>query len=142
MKRNVLLAVAVLVAAAGEVASETPSFKIIVNSRVGGRTVPKDTLTQIFLGQANRWGNGTPISAVDLSGTSPVRRAFSEQVLGMPTDAVINHWMRKIAAGQRPLLSKASEDEVVAFVASQPGGVGYVSAAASLPAGVTEVSVQ
>jgi hypothetical protein len=60
----------------------------------------------------------------------------------MPTDAVINHWMRRIIAGQRPLLSKATEDEVVAFVASQPGGVGYVSTATSLPAGVTEVSVQ
>jgi ABC-type phosphate transport system substrate-binding protein len=140
--RNVLLAVAVLAASVGEVASETASFKVIVNSKVGGRNIPRDVLSQIYLGQATRWGNGTAIAAVDLSGTSPVRRAFSQQVLGMPTDAVINHWMRRIIAGQRPLLSKATEDEVVAFVASQPGGVGYVSAATSLPAGVTEVSVQ
>jgi ABC-type phosphate transport system substrate-binding protein len=119
------------------------SFKVIVNSKVGSaRAVPKDVLAQIYLGQANRWGNGAAIAAVDLSTTSPVRKAFSEQVLGMPVEAVKNHWLKKLVAGSRPLLSKGTEDEVIAFVASQPGGVGYVSSATALPPTVSEIAIQ
>ena len=118
-------------------------YKVIVNAKVGGRSVPKDVLAQVYLGQANRWGNGTPIAAVDLSTTSVVRKAFSEEVLGMPVDAVKNLWLKKLSSGgARPLLSKASDDEVIAFVAAQPGGVGYVSPSATLPATVAEVSIQ
>jgi ABC-type phosphate transport system substrate-binding protein len=116
-----------------------PPFKVIVNPSVTGRAITRDVLAQIYLGGASRWGNGDLIAAVDLSSTSPIRRAFSEQVLGMSVDGVRFHWLRRIAAGLRPPLSKPADAEVIAFVARQPGGVGYVSAATPLPLTVTEV---
>jgi ABC-type phosphate transport system substrate-binding protein len=117
-------------------------FKVIVNPSVAGRTVSRTVLAQVYLGAVERWGDGSAIAAVDLSGTSPVRLSFSEQVLGKSLDAVKFNWLRRIAAGQRPPLTKASDEDVIAFVASQRGGVGYVSAEASLPATVHEVTVQ
>ena len=104
-----------------------------------GNALRREILAQVYLGGADRWGDGTPIVAVDLSGVSPVRHAFSSQVLGKSVDAVKHHWLRRISSGQRPPLSKASDDEVIAFVASQPGAVGYVSAAAAVPPTVREV---
>jgi ABC-type phosphate transport system substrate-binding protein len=135
----VLLGLVLAVGLGVRTGGAAPPFKVIVNPGVTGRAITQDVLAQIYLGGASRWGNGDVIAAVDLSGTSPIRRAFSEQVLGMSVDGVKFHWLRKIGAGQRPPLSKASDAEVIAFVARQPGGVGYVSAATPLPATVSEV---
>ena len=132
-----------LVAVVGARADEaTLPFKVIVNPSVAGRAVPRDVLAQIYLGAVVRWGNGASIAAVDLSTTSQVRQAFSARVLGMSVDAVKHQWLRKIAGGQRPPLSKSSDEEVIAFVAGRPGGVGYVSATTPVPPTVREVTVQ
>jgi ABC-type phosphate transport system substrate-binding protein len=117
-------------------------FKVIVNPSVVGHTVSRRVLAQVYLGSVARWGNGSAIAIVDLSSTSPVRQAFSEQVLGMSIDAVKYHWLRKIASGQRPPIAKPADEDVIAFVATQPGGVGYVSSTTPIPPTVQEVSVQ
>ena len=134
----------VLTACVGARADEaTLPFKVIVNPSVAGRAVPRDVLAQIYLGAVVRWGNGSSIAAVDLSSTSPVRQAFSSRVLGMSVDGVKHHWLRKIAAGgQRPPLSKSSDEEVIAFVAGQRGGVGYVAPETPVPPSLLEVTVQ
>ena len=144
MKKSVLVCVLglALTASLGATAESARPFKVIVNPGVVGRAVPRDVLAQIFLGQVQRWGNGSPISAVDLSSTSPVRQAFSEQILGRSVDAVKHHWLRRISVGQRPPLSRPSDEAVVAFVAEEPGAVGYVSVGTPLPESVREIVVQ
>jgi ABC-type phosphate transport system substrate-binding protein len=124
-------------------ASEPPApFKVIVNASVAGQALTREVLLQIYLGKVERWGDRSVIAAVDLSSTSTVRQAFSEQALGMPVEAVQHLWMRKIADGKRPPISKPSDEEVIAFVAAERGGIGYVSTAAHVPATVRELSVQ
>lgn len=145
MVKKVVSAVAGLVLFASTFvhAGDAPApFKVIVNPSLSGRVVPRQVLAQVYLGAVARWGNGSAISSVDLSSTSPVRLAFTEQVLGMSIDALKVHWLRKIATGQRPPLSKATDEEVIAFVAGQPGAVGYVSVATEIPPTVHEVSIQ
>jgi ABC-type phosphate transport system substrate-binding protein len=116
-------------------------FKVIVGAKVSGRAVAREVLAQIYLGKVARWGDGVEIEAVDLSGTSPVRRAFSLEILGMSVDGVKHHWLDMVTAGKRPPLTKASDEDVIAFVARQPGGVGYVSNGTLVPASVREVEV-
>ena len=142
LKKCVSVCVLGLVLTVPLAAEPAKSFKVIVNPGVAGRAFPRDVLAQIFLGEVRRWGNGSPISAVDLTSTSPLRQAFSEQVLGMPIDAVKHHWLRKMSGGQRPPLSKPSDEAVVAFVAAEPGAVGYVSAGTLLPESVREIAVE
>jgi ABC-type phosphate transport system substrate-binding protein len=117
-------------------------FKVIVNPKVVGRRLPRAVLAEIYLGTVERWGDGSLIAAVDLSITSPVRQAFSEQALGMPVEAVRFHWLRKLESGKRPPMSKSSDEDVIAFVASERGAVGYVSLAAHVPETVREITVQ
>jgi ABC-type phosphate transport system substrate-binding protein len=118
------------------------TFKVIVNAKVGGRSLARDVLAQIYLGKVVRWGDGNPIVAVDLSGTSPVRRAFCEEVLGMSVEAVRFYWLQTLSStGKRPPLTKPSDEEVIGFVASKTGGVGYVSLGTPLPETVLEVTV-
>lgn len=124
-------------------ASDAPlPFKVIVNPNVVGQALPRQVLAEIYLGTVERWGDGSMIAAVDLSSTSSVRQAFSQQALGMPVEAVRYHWMRKVAAGKRPPISKSSDEDVIAFVAAERGAVGYVSLAARVPATVREVAVR
>jgi ABC-type phosphate transport system substrate-binding protein len=119
-------------------------FKVIVNPSVVGRTIQRDLLAKIYLGDLARWGNGDPISAVDLSTTSAVRHSFSERVVGMTTDAVMHHWLRRMTGATRvlPPKTKATDEAVIAYVAGQAGSVGYVSTTAALPDTVREIIVE
>jgi ABC-type phosphate transport system substrate-binding protein len=118
------------------------SFKVIVHPSVAGGKIPRTALAQIYLGKARSWGDGSAITPVDLSTVSPVRRAFSDSVLGTSVDAVKQVWMRNVSAGHLPPAVKDSDAAVVAFVASTRGAVGYVSESAEIPATVRVVTVQ
>jgi len=143
MWRRVSLAVAglALAAAVGAPATEPASFKVIVNAKAAGRTIARDAVAQVYLGKAQRWGDGTAIVAVDLSSTSTVRQAFSEAVLAMPVDAVKNYWLRVVATGKRPPITKRSDEDVISFVAAEAGGIGYVAETTPVPATVRAIVV-
>lgn len=133
---------AVLAVAAAASANASDPFKVIVNPKVAGKVISRDALAQIFLGKAKSWGDGRAIAAVDLSSTSSVREAFSSAVLGMPVAGVKAHWLRSLGQGARPPVTRQSDEDVIAFVAAEPGGVGYVSETAVVPPTVREVPVQ
>ena len=138
-----LAATMVLIALAGpRPAAAADAFKVIVNSRMTGRTVSRETLSQVYLGKVERWGDGKPITAVDLSTTSPVRAAFSQTVLGMSVVSVRMYWTRTMVSDHFPPMVRSSDEDVIAFVSSRTGAVGYVSADAVLPDTVHTVVVQ
>ena len=122
-------------------ASAAP-FTVIVNASVRGKSITRETLTQVFLGRIERWADGRPITPVDLSVTSEVRKTFSQDVLGMTVFHVRGHWLRTLASGHIPPLTRATDEEVIAFVAANPGGIGYVAQGAVLPATVKAVGVE
>ena len=117
-------------------------FKVIANPAVKGGTIARAVLAQVFLGRVERWGNGTPIAPIDLSAMSPVRAAFSEGMLGMPTAAVRRYWEQRLADGRRPPPVKTSTEEMIAAVAAVEGGIGYVPADTLLPESVKVIEVQ
>src|SRR5258708_35000698 len=106
----------------------------MVSPTVGSCWLARKVLGHISLGKVQRWGDGAPIVAVDLSGTSPVRKAFCEEILGMSVEAVRFYWLQTVSStGKRPPLTKPSDEEVISFVASKTGGVGDVSFRTPLP---------
>jgi ABC-type phosphate transport system substrate-binding protein len=79
---------------------------------------------------------------VDQAEGSSVRKAFSEAVHGRAPSAVEAYWQRQIFSGRGvPPLQKMSDDEVIAYVRSNPSAVGYVSRGASLGNGVHAVQI-
>jgi ABC-type phosphate transport system substrate-binding protein len=122
--------------------AQEPAFKVVVNAVHPATTIRRAQLVDVFLKKVNRWGDGTAIQPVDLSTKSPVRASFSKDGLGQSVDAVVNYWQRQILAGRdRPPIVKSSDEEVIAFVGSIPGGVGYVSAAATLSDKVKAIKI-
>jgi len=117
-------------------------FKVIVNARMTGRAISRQSIAQVFLGRVERWGDGHAIAPVDLSTTSTTRAAFSQAVLDMSVLAVRQYWTRTIASGHFPPPVRTADEDVIAFVAGRPGAIGYVSAEALLPDTVRVVAVQ
>lgn len=143
MRRALLsvLALAVLAAGALPVVSADASFRVIVHPQVKGSQIPRSALTSIFLKQAPRWGDGTAVLPVDQSVRSLVRKSFSGDVLQQGIVEVQVYWQRKMSAGVVPPPVKTSDEEIVSFVASTPGAIGYVSAATALPDSVKAIEI-
>ena len=75
--------------------------------------------------KVQRWGDGRAIEPVDLTAASPVREAFSVDVLGMPVAGVKNYWMERIAKGVYPARIKEADAEVIGYVSGHPGGISW-----------------
>ena len=136
------------VATALVLGAATPSraaddFVVIVHPSVAGTNVRRPDLAAVFLKKATRWGGGGVAVPVDQSGTSAVRKAFSDAVLGMPAGTAVQYWQKQMFGTNplRPPAVKASDAEVIAFVAATEGAVGYVSKSAALPAGVRAIAL-
>jgi ABC-type phosphate transport system substrate-binding protein len=142
--RRVLLPVAAIVllgAFGAPVASAEARFRVIVHPEVKGSQIPRSALSSIFLKQASKWGDGSIAQPVDQSVQSSVRKSFSSDVLQQALVAVQVYWQRKMASGVMPPPVKTSDEEIVAFVASTPGAIGYVSSGTPLPDTVREIAV-
>jgi ABC-type phosphate transport system substrate-binding protein len=135
------LAVAAIAVGAAQVVSADAPFRVIVHPQVKGTQIPRSALTSIFLKQAPKWGDGSTVLPVDQSVRSPVRKSFSNDVLQQGLVEVQVYWQRKMAAGLTPPPVKTSDEEIVSFVASTPGAIGYVSSSTPLPDSVREVAV-
>jgi ABC-type phosphate transport system substrate-binding protein len=119
-------------------------FVVIVHPSVAGSNIKRADLAAVFLKKAVRWGSGGGMAVpVDQSGTSPVRIAFSEGVLRQPVAQVVQYWQKQMFSATRliPPPVKATDAEVIAFVAKTAGAVGYVSAGAALPPEVKTLGV-
>ena len=117
---------------------------MIVHPSVTGASIRRADLGAVFLKKASRWSGGGGLAVpVDQSGTSPVRIAFSEGVLRQPVEQVVQYWQKQMFSAARlsPPPVKATDAEVIAFVAKNAGAVGYVAAGTTLPPGVRTIAL-
>ena len=140
---NGVVSALVLSLALPALAAAADDFVVIVHPSVTGASIRRLDLAAVFLKKAARWGSGGSAIPVDQSGTSPVRKSFSEAVLGMPVAAAVQYWQKQMFETRplRPPAVRGSDAEVIAFVAKTEGAVGYVSKTATLPPGVRTIAV-
>lgn len=136
-----LTACAALVCAAAPMA-RAQDVQIVVNAANAVSELPASAISDLFLKKIAKFPGGGAATPVDQAATAAPRASFSKSVLGRPVSAVATYWQQQIfGGGELPPAIKASDDEVVAFVKATPGGIGYVSAGASV-AGVKVVAVK
>lgn len=143
MKRTarVLFLLVVLSAVGGYV--DAADFQIIVHPSSSVQSISKMDLSRLFLRQRSRWESGGHAKPIDLKikTNSEVRRAFSEQVLDRTLAAVDSYWNSQVFAGKgAPPPTAKTEQEVISYVRTTPGAVGYVSSSADT-SGVRVISV-
>jgi hypothetical protein len=88
----------------------------------------RETISLIFKRKQKYWENGIRIQPVNLPTSHPLRRAFSQTILGQSPEALEDYWRERYFHGVLPPYVLASEEAVVLFVSATPGAIGYVSA--------------
>jgi ABC-type phosphate transport system substrate-binding protein len=128
--------------AASTLGAQEAIYKVIVNSANPAASLKRELIAQLFMSRKLSWGHGPAVDPVDQSMTSPIREAFSREILGMPTLGVQNHWRKRVLENREyPPLVKANDAEVIAHVAKSQGGIGYVAVGTPLPATVKVVGI-
>lgn len=129
MKARVLSAM-VLVLAVSAFAGDA-DFRVVANNSVPVSSLSKKAASDLFLKKTTKWDGGAPAVPADQLESSSVRQAFSKAVHGKTAAAVKSYWNQQIFSGRDvPPVEKRSDAEVLAFVRSTPGAIGYVSQAA------------
>ena len=117
-------------------------FKVIVNTSNPATTLTKDQISEYLMKRTLVWPDGRAVVAVDQRPDSPVRAAFSLQIIGRAATAVKNHWHQQIFSGRAiPPAERNGDHAVIEFVKASPGAVGYVSASADTT-GVKVITVR
>jgi ABC-type phosphate transport system substrate-binding protein len=141
-KIAVLIAAAVLLVAVGEVIAAKPGFVVVINETNPVMSVNKQQLSRCFMKELTIWSTGDPVIPVDLAASSRTRENFSDAIHGRDASDVASFWQRQVSSGSgSPPAELASDQEVLEFVRSNPGAVGYVSDETPLGEGVKELVV-
>ncbi len=114
-------------------AADDEQFVVIVHPSNNVARLGYQTLADLFLKKEGTWDDGTAVEAVDQAGAAEVREAFSQVVHKRSAANVKSYWQKEIFSGGKvPPPEVASDADVVAFVREHRGGLGYVTADASL----------
>ncbi|MCV2353554.1 hypothetical protein LNV09_05195 [Paucibacter sp. B2R-40] len=91
-------------------------------------SIDEEQITKIFLGQTKTFSGGSEATPVDIK-ESPLREEFGTKVLKKNSAQLKALWARQIfTGGAKPPRELGSDEEVIKFVASTPGAIGYVDA--------------
>jgi ABC-type phosphate transport system substrate-binding protein len=107
-------------------------FVVIVNRGSSVTKLKRADISMLFTRRVTRWPNGNEVHPVDQVASSPTRRVFSDSVLRMNVPRVKNYWQGMVFSGRGdPPPERASDEDVIDFVRTNPDAIGYVSASAA-----------
>jgi hypothetical protein len=112
-------------AGALEPPARTP-IAVVVGAHSPLGQVNIDTLRELYLRRQRLWANGERAMPVNLPADSPIRGAFSRQVLGREPADLESYWRRLYFEGIRPPLVLKTPRAVCAYVAAEGSAIGYV----------------
>lgn len=122
-------------------ASSAAEYLVVVNPSIAVTTLSRGDASRLFLRGSTQWPNGEHVKPVDLAKGSPVRAAFTKEILGRSMGAIEQYWTQSVFSGRAvPPPEKPTDAEVIAYVRDTPGAIGYVSAGASTE-GVRRVTI-
>ena len=101
---------------------------IIVNTETSIKNLSLNTLVDIYTNNKTKWDNGEKIY-VSMLKKGPVHEAFSSQMVGMAPRKLVSVWKKVIFTGLgTPPKILSTEAEMIQYVASTKGAIGYISA--------------
>lgn len=104
---------------------------VIVNSG-NGSAIDDADISRIFLGKVKQFSGGDKITIINLKFKEATRNEFEEKVLKKSASQVKAYWSKLMFSGKgKPPKELGSDKEVIAFVAANPGAIGYIAAASA-----------
>jgi len=108
-------------------AAEPERAVAVIVAASHGKNPGIEDLALIYRRKKLFWADGTKVNPVNLPSTHPLRRLFSQVVLGASPEDLEKYWNNMYFHGVSPPFVLSSEEAVMRFVAQTPGAVGYVS---------------
>ena len=140
--RRLLSLIATIGVLSSPVAAHAQEFTVIVNASNPVSSMPKDEVARLFLKKTVAWQTGRAVAPVELPANAKAREAFAREVLNKSMAQVKSYWQQEIFSGRDvPPPEKQTENDVVAFVRSNPGAIGYVSKGADIGRGVKPLAL-
>ena len=104
-------------------------------------TISKKDLKKILLGKTKKWDDGSPVVLVILEG-GDAHDKFVKKFAGKTAKQFQNFWRKMVFSGKGKMPQAfASEADLAAFVAANPGAIGYVAKGAAID-GAKEIKVE
>lgn len=115
---------------------------VIVNKDNPETSLSKSDLLKMYTGKKSSWSNGASVKACNQKLDGEAAGAFLKSYLGKSTGDYQALWMEIMLSGSAsPPKAVTDDGEVIAFVKSHQGGIGYI-AAASLTEDVKKIDVE
>lgn len=101
-------------------------YAVIANNGISASSISKTDLKNVFNGDIQSFSGANVVLAVLDSG--PDSEAFFDQVLGTKLQVFERAWLEKALTGKGTApKKKSSSAEVINFVSSTPGAIGFIS---------------
>ncbi len=115
-------------AAPGNIPADDDDIVLVANASVPVSAIDVREARRIFLLRQRFWPHGQRIAPVNLPATSPLRRDFSERLLGRSVRDMSEYWNDLYFHGTEPPPVLESERAVLLYVVRTAGAIGYVRA--------------
>lgn len=103
-------------------------YEVIVNKGNPISEIGKKELKRIYKMKTTIWDAGGNIQPVNLWENNAVREEFSQSVLGKSPKAMEAFYLKRALSGNgQPPKSFVTEQDIINFVSSNAGAIGYVS---------------
>ena len=101
---------------------------VVVNS-ANASDISDSEISRVFLGKLKKFSGGTSAMPVNLGVGTAARDEFESKVLSKSSSQVKAYWSKMMFSGKgKPPEEVDSDAAVIAFVAANPGAIGYVDA--------------
>jgi len=141
LRLTMLLGLIVFLQAASVDAGDV-KFKVIVHPKNPVSSVDRDFLRNAYLKKETVWRKDQTIRPIDLPAKSAIRVEFSRAVLKKSPSQLKTYWNQQIFSGKGvPPPEVGSVSDVVSYVLTNPGAVGYIPADAD-PRGAKVIEVK
>jgi ABC-type phosphate transport system substrate-binding protein len=100
---------------------------VVVNKHNSISQLTKKQVTDIYMGRAQYFSNGSAALKIDAPGSSNLRQSFYENLVEMTLPAVNAYWARLMFSGRAtPPMQVPKETDVIQLVKSNPNAIGYI----------------
>ena len=113
--------------------AQDSSLTVISNLKGAPADLKMSELKSVFLGEKDRWGDGTKITIVLMKTTTPVGKETCRKVYARSGTGVLQYWNLQSFAGKAQLPTMFnSTAELESFVAQNPGAIGIIDKPSSI----------
>ncbi len=107
--------------------SQNAQLTVISNQKGAPAELKLEELRSIFMGEKQRWRNGTKVIIALMKPNTEIGRAISNKLYNMSSDEVNKFWLALVFQGKADSpVSFDSPEALENFVATNPGAIGIV----------------